>query len=112
MTAPLRCEGIVSKHLGLFHRHARSERGEGFARRAVVVSYRTAYCSGVETDPQMRSDAVFGLRMGPISLQSLQDRERCTTCPQRRIFECDRGAEDRHNAVAGKAKLPELLRKD
>jgi hypothetical protein len=59
--------------------------------------------SGVETDPQMRSDAVFDLKIGPISLQSLQDRECCATGSQRRIFECDRGAEDRHNAVAGKA---------
>src|SRR6476469_1408998 len=51
----------------------------------------------------MRSDAVFDLKIGLISLQSLQDRERRTTGPQRRIFEGDRRAEDRHNAVAGKA---------
>ena len=42
-------------------------------------------------------------RSGPCGLQSLQDRERRTTGPQRRVFECDRRAEDRHDAVAGKA---------
>ena len=41
--------------------------------------------------------------IGFLGLQPLQDRERRATRPQRRVFERDRRAEDRHDAVAGKA---------
>ena len=58
---------------------------------------------GVEADPQLRPQAMFACEIAAGAAQPLQDRQRRATRPQRRVLERDRRAEDRHDAVAGKA---------
>src|SRR4029077_3616836 len=75
-------------------------RGPGVSTALHLSHHRR---SGVETDPQMRSDALFCFEFRSGGPKTLENRQSRATSPQRRVFECNRGAEDRHNAVAGKA---------
>ena len=58
---------------------------------------------GVETDAQLRPDAMFRFKVGSCLLEPLQDHERRPTRPKRRVLERNRSTEHCHNAVAGKA---------
>ena len=57
--------------------------------------------SGVDADPQLRSRAVFGFEFGSGFFETLQDRQRSTTRPQRHVLKRNRCTKDGHDAVAG-----------
>ena len=53
-----------------------------------------------DPDANLRSNAIFGVDVGPNGWQALQNRQRRPACAQRCVFACDRRAENDHHAVA------------
>ena len=72
-------------------------------RISTVLDLSNHRWPGVEADPHLRSHAVFGFEVGVRCLEPLQDRQAPPTRPQRRVLERNWRAENRHDAVAGKA---------
>jgi hypothetical protein len=53
--------------------------------------------TGIEADPQLRPQSMLDLEIVVGGLKPPQDGKRRTTGAQRRVFERDRRAEDRHD---------------
>ena len=81
--------------------HRVAENGDACVGAALHAAHHRR--PGIEADAQLRPHAVLRFEIAPRGFQPLQNRKRCATRPQRRVFEGDRRAKDSHDAVAGKA---------